>query len=68
MIVEYEDKVGELVIGMVKKVNCDNIIIDLGNNVEGVIYCDDMFFCEIFCLGDCVCGFFYVICLEVCGV
>ena len=30
MIAEYEDKVGELVTGTVKKVNRDNIIIDLG--------------------------------------
>lgn len=62
---EYE---GEIIIGVVKKVNCDNIILDLGNNVEVVILCEDMLLCENFCLGDCICGVLYVVCLEVCGV
>lgn len=62
---EYE---GEIIIGVVKKVNCDNIFLDLGNNVEVVILCEDMLLCENFCFGDCVCGVFYFVCLEVCGV
>ena len=36
IIAEYEDRVGELVTGTVKKVNRDNIIIDLGKVVENI--------------------------------
>ncbi len=67
MIAEYEDKVGELVTGTVKKVNRDNIIIDLGNNAEGVIYRDDMLPRETFRPGDRVRGLLYVIRPEARG-
>merc|ERR1712098_189538 len=61
------DKVGELVTGTVKKVNRDNIIIDLGNNAEGVIYRDDMLPRETFRPGDRVRGLLYVIRPEARG-
>ena len=67
MIAEYEDKVGELVTGTVKKVNRDNVIIDLGNNAEGVIYRDDMLPRETFRPGDRVRGLLYVIRPEARG-
>lgn len=67
MIAEYQDKVGELVTGTVKKVNRDNIIIDLGNNAEGVIYRDDMLPRETFRPGDRVRGLLYVIRPEARG-
>lgn len=67
MVAEYEDKVGELVTGTVKKVNRDNIIIDLGNNAEGVIYRDDMLPRETFRPGDRVRGLLYVIRPEARG-
>ncbi len=67
MIAEYEDKVGELVTGTVKKVNRDNIIIDLGNNAEGVIFRDDMLPRETFRPGDRVRGLLYVIRPEARG-
>ena len=67
MIAEYEDKVGELVTGTVKKVNRDNIIVDLGNNAEGVIYRDDMLPRETFRPGDRVRGLLYVIRPEARG-
>jgi len=67
MIAEYEDKVGELVTGTVKKVNRDNIIIDLGNNAEGVIFRDDMLPRETFRPGDRVRGLLYVIKPEARG-
>jgi len=60
MIAEYEDRVGELVTGTVKKVNRDNIIVDLGNNAEGVIFRDDMLPRETFRPGDRVRGLLYV--------
>jgi N utilization substance protein A len=67
MIAEYEDKVGELVTGTVKKVNRDSILIDLGNNAEGVIYRDDMLPRETFRPGDRVRGLLYVIRPEARG-
>ena len=67
MIAEYEDRVGELVTGTVKKVNRDNILIDLGNNAEGVIYRDDMLPRENFRPGDRVRGLLYVIRPEARG-
>ena len=67
MIAEYEDRVGELVTGTVKKVNRDNILIDLGNNAEGIIYRDDMLPRENFRPGDRVRGLLYVIRPEAKG-
>jgi N utilization substance protein A len=67
VMAEYEDRVGELVTGTVKKVNRDNIIIDLGNNAEGVIYRDDMLPRETFRPGDRVRGLLYVIRPEARG-
>src|SRR5690606_13523148 len=34
---EYRDRLGELISGTVKKVTRDNIIVDLGNNAEGLL-------------------------------
>lgn len=67
MIAEYEDRVGELITGTVKKVNRDNVIVDLGNNAEGVIYRDDMLPRETFRPGDRVRGLLYVIRPEARG-
>ncbi len=67
ILAEYEDKVGELVTGVVKKVNRDNIIIDLGNNAEGVIFRDDMLPRETFRPGDRVRGLLFAIRPEARG-
>ena len=67
VLAEYEERVGELVTGTVKKVNRDNVIIDLGNNAEGVIYRDDMLPRETFRPGDRVRGLLYVIRPEALG-
>ncbi len=37
VVEQYMDRVGELVAGTVKKVTRDNIIVDLGNNAEGLL-------------------------------
>ena len=34
---QYRDRVGELVMGMVKKVERGNVILDLGGNVEAIV-------------------------------
>ncbi len=67
MVAEYEDKVGELVTGTVKKATRDMIIVDLGNNAEGAIYKDDMLPRENFRPGDRVRGLLYAIRPEARG-
>ncbi len=67
VLAEYEERVGELVTGTVKKVNRDDVIIDLGNNAEGVIYREDMLPRETFRPGDRVRGLLYVIRPEARG-
>ncbi|BFM06495.1 transcription termination factor NusA [Halioxenophilus aromaticivorans] len=49
---EYRDRVGELINGSVKKVTRDNIIVDLGNNAEGLMPRDQLVGREIFRVGD----------------
>lgn len=49
---EYRHKVGELVSGMVKKVTRDNIIVDLGNNAEGLLPREELVGREIFRMND----------------
>ncbi|MDN4501081.1 transcription termination factor NusA [Alteromonadaceae bacterium BrNp21-10] len=67
VMAEYEDRIGELVTGTVKKANRESILIDLGNNAEGVIYREDMLPRETFRPGDRVRGLLYVIKPEVRG-
>ena len=48
----YIDQVGELVTGVVKKVNRDSIIVDLGNNAEAMLGRDEMLPRETYRPGD----------------
>ncbi|WP_111641037.1 transcription termination factor NusA [Marinimicrobium alkaliphilum] len=52
MVDEYRDRVGELISGSVKKVTRDSIIVDLGNNAEGLLPRDQLVGREIFRVGD----------------
>ena len=52
VIAQYKDKVGKLVSGTVKKVTRDNVIVDLGNNAEGLLPRDQMIPRETFRMGD----------------
>src|SRR5688572_7732440 len=49
---EYRDRVGELISGTVKKVTRDNIIVDLGNNAEGLLPREELVGREIFRMND----------------
>lgn len=49
---EYRDRVGELVNGSVKKVTRDNVVVDLGNNAEGLMPRDQLVGREIFRVSD----------------
>jgi N utilization substance protein A len=52
IVEEYRDRVGELVNGTVKKVTRDNIVVDLGNNAEGVMPREELVGREVFRVGD----------------
>jgi N utilization substance protein A len=68
LIVEaYQEQIGELVTGVVKKASRDSIILDLGNNAEAVIYRDDMLPRETFRPGDRLRGLLYEIKTETRG-
>jgi len=48
----YVDRVGELLAGTVKKVTRDNVIVDLGNNAEGLLSRDQLVGRETFRVND----------------
>lgn len=63
----YQDQVGELITGVVKKANRDSVILDLGSNAEAIVYRDDMLPREVFRPGDRVRGLLYAIKPEARG-
>ncbi|WP_281558531.1 transcription termination factor NusA [Thalassomonas sp. RHCl1] len=63
----YQDQVGELITGVVKKASRDSVILDLGNNAEAIIYRDDMLPREVFRPGDRARGLLYAIKPEARG-
>jgi N utilization substance protein A len=67
MVDECQSRVGELVTGTVKKVNRDNVIVDLGNNAEAVLFREDMLPRETFRPGDRVRALLYTIKPEARG-
>lgn len=48
----YRNRVGELLAGMVKKVTRDNVIVDLGNNAEGLLPRSELVGRETFRIND----------------
>ena len=52
VVEEYLERIGELINGTVKKVTRDNIIVDLGNNAEGLLSRDQLIGKESFRIGD----------------
>lgn len=63
----YQDQVGELITGVVKKASRESVILDLGNNAEAIIYRDDLLPREVFRPGDRVRGLLYAIKPEARG-
>lgn len=60
MVVEqFREHQGEIISGVVKKINRENIILDLGNNAEAVILREDMLPRENFRQGDRLRGVLY---------
>jgi N utilization substance protein A len=52
VVEEYEGRNGELVAGTVKKVTRDNVIVDLGNNAEGLLPREQLVGRETFRVND----------------
>lgn len=67
VVEQYEDRVGELVAGTVKKVTRDNVIVDLGNNAEGLLPRDQLVGRETFRINDRVRAILREISTEVRG-
>lgn len=64
---QFREQEGDIVTGVVKKVNCDNISLDLGNNAEAVIGREDMLPRENFRPGDRIRGVLYSVRPEARG-
>ncbi|MGD8514714.1 MAG: transcription termination factor NusA, partial [Granulosicoccaceae bacterium] len=63
----FEDRVGELVNGVVKRVERGNVILDLGSNAEAMISREDMIPREAVRSGDRLRGYLYEVRSEVRG-
>lgn len=61
IVEQFLDNEGELVTGVVKKVNREAIVLDLGNNAEAVILREDQLPRENFRSGDRVRGLLYAV-------
>jgi N utilization substance protein A len=67
IVEQFIDNEGELVTGVVKKVNRESVVLDLGNNAESVILRDDQLPRENFRPGDRVRGLLYAVRPEARG-
>jgi len=63
----YQDRIGELVMGVVKRVERGNVYLDLGNNADAIIPREDMIPRESVRPGDRIRGFLKEINTEVRG-
>jgi len=63
----YKDRIGELITGIVKRVDRGSIILDLGGNAEAVVPRDEMIPRESVRTGDRVRGYLYDVRSEVRG-
>ena len=67
VVEEYQDRIGELVNGVVKKVTREHIILDLGNQVEALLKRDQMLPREAVRIGDRVRALLYDVHYEARG-
>jgi len=61
---QYLNRVGEILPGSVKKVTRDYLLIDLGDNVEGIMYREHMIPKENFRMGDTALTYLYDVSAE----
>jgi N utilization substance protein A len=67
VVEQFIDQVGELHTGVVKKVSRDSVIVDLGNNAEGVLHREDLLPREAFRPGDRIRALLYAVKPEARG-
>ncbi len=67
VVEQFADKEGELITGVVKKSNRETVVIDLGNNADGVLFKDDIIARETFRPGDRVRSLLYSVRPEARG-
>ncbi|AZQ09641.1 MULTISPECIES: transcription termination factor NusA [Shewanella] len=67
VVEQFYDKEGEIITGVVKKSNRDSVIVDLGNNADGVLYKEDLIARESFRPGDRVRALLYAVRPEARG-
>ena len=56
---EYQERIGELLSGVVKRIERGNVIVDIGNNIDAVIKREDMIPREPVRNGDRIKGYLY---------
>ncbi|GIU43615.1 transcription termination/antitermination protein NusA [Shewanella sairae] len=64
---QFRDREGELIVGVVKKSNRESVVVDLGNNADGVLYKEDLISRESFRPGDRVRALLYSVRPEARG-
>lgn len=64
IIRQYEKRVGELVIGMVKRVTRESIILDMGENAEALLLREEMIPREAFRINDRLRAYLYSVCQD----
>jgi transcription termination/antitermination protein NusA len=67
IIAEYKDRIGQLISGTVKKVTRESVIVDMGNNAEGLLTRDQMIPRENFRTGDRIRALLLDVRSEACG-
>ncbi|ABX78406.1 transcription termination factor NusA [Coxiella burnetii] len=64
IIRQYEKRVGELVIGVVKRVTRESIILDMGENAEALLLREEMIPREAFRINDRLRAYLYSVCQD----
>ena len=67
VVEQFQDKEGELITGVVKKSNRESVVVDLGNNADGVLFKEDLISRESFRPGDRVRALLYSVRPEARG-
>jgi transcription termination/antitermination protein NusA len=67
VVEQFQDKEGELITGIVKKSNRESVVVDLGNNADGVLFREDLISRESFRPGDRVRALLYAVRPEARG-
>ncbi|ABM23919.1 MULTISPECIES: transcription termination factor NusA [Shewanella] len=67
VVEQFRDKEGELITGVVKKATRESVVVDLGNNADGVLFREDLISRESFRPGDRVRALLYSVRPEARG-